>query len=64
MKMIPLWYQGLSTYFHDKFEKQELVDVLFYCHDGVIGGHQILVSLASKFLFKLLSEQEKQVSIM
>jgi len=53
LKMIPLWYQGLSTYFHEKFEKQQNIDVLFYCHDGIIGGHQIFVCLASRWtMFK------------
>ena len=58
--MIPLWYQGLSNFFHEKFEKQELVDVLFHCSDGIIGGHQILVSLASKLLYRALSDLENQ----
>ena len=56
--MIPLWYQGLSNFFHEKFEKQENVDVLFHCSDGVIGAHQILVSLASKLLLRVLSDLE------
>ena len=57
--MIPLWYQGLSDYFHEKFDKQEFVDVIFRCYDGVVGGHQLLLSLSSRFLFRVFAEYEK-----
>ena len=56
--MLPLWYQGLSDFFHEKLEKQELVDVVFRCKDGCVGGHQLILALASNFLSEILSINE------
>ena len=53
--MIPLWFRGLSKFFRQKLEKQEFVDVIFRCQDGSVGGHQVLLGLASNFLSDVLS---------
>lgn len=53
--MIPLWFRGLSNFFQQKLEKQEFVDIIFQCKDGSIGGHQVLLGLASNFLCDLFS---------
>ena len=55
LKMIPLWFRGLSKFFRQKLEKQEFVDVIFRCQDGSVGGHQVLLGLASNFLSDVLS---------
>jgi hypothetical protein len=56
--MLPLWYQGLSDFFHDKLEKQEFVDVVFRCKDGSVGGHQLMLAKSSNFLAEILSINE------
>jgi hypothetical protein len=56
--MIPLWFRGLSNYFRQKLEKQEFIDVTFQCNDGSVGGHQVLLGLASNFLSDVLSTSD------
>ena len=53
--MTPLWYQSLSAEFRDKLEHQEMIDLTFYCLDGSIGAHQIMIALSSNFLNDVLS---------
>ena len=53
--MTPLWYQSLSAEFRDKLEHQEMIDLTFYCLDGSIGAHQIMIALSSNFLSDVLS---------
>jgi hypothetical protein len=48
--MMPLWYQSLSAEFQSKLENQEMIDLTFFCRDGSIGAHQIMIALSSSFL--------------
>ena len=52
----PAWYRKMSSAFKNFYRTQFLVDIIFHCQDGTIGGHQTLFYHASP-LFKTLMKQ-------